>query len=109
MWQAARAELVGTASTTQTQAAGTTVPAGADMYRIATVGNSGDAVTLGFAARPGRRFYFKNAGANTVGIFPGAGDKINAAAVDAVYSLATVKAAYFFCALEGTWEAAVQG
>jgi hypothetical protein len=107
MWQAARSELVGTASTTQTQAGGTTVPAGADLYRIATVSNANDAVTLGFAARPGRRFFFKNAGASTVGIFPGPGDKINAAAVDAVFALATVKMAVFYCALEGTWEAGV--
>jgi hypothetical protein len=109
MLQNTRAELVGAASTTQTQAGGTTVPSGADVYRIATVSNANDAVTLGFAARPGKIFWFKNAGANTVGIFPGSGDKINALAVDAVYALATVKAAVFFCVLEGTWEAAVQG
>jgi hypothetical protein len=107
MWQACRSEAVGAASTTQTQAGGTVVPAGADVYRIATVANANDAVTLGFAARPGRRFMFKNAGASTVGIFPGAGDKFNAAAADAVFALATVKMADVFCVVEGTWEAGV--
>jgi hypothetical protein len=50
---------------------------------------------------------FKNAGASTVGIFPGAGDKFNAAAADAVFALATVKMADVFCVVEGTWEAGV--
>lgn len=89
-----------TAATTQTQAAGT--PITKAISRFATVANAGDAATLP-AARVGDTRIVINAGANSMGVFPASGDKVNALSANAVYAVAAAKTVMFVCAVNGTW------
>ena len=90
-----------TASATQTQAAGTALTT--KINRVVTVVSANDAVTLP-AATAGKEIVVINAHAtNAIGVFPASGDKVNAIAIDAVYALAAVKTAFFFCAVAGQW------
>lgn len=72
-----------TASTTQTQAAGT-VPTAA--YVECTVANASDAITLPRGCA-GQMVVFKG-GANAAKLFPPVGGAINGGTVDAAYTLA---------------------
>jgi hypothetical protein len=76
----------------------------ATFNRVTTVASAADSVMLPVAIA-GSLVFVKNTSANALAIFPSKGDLINAAAVDAVYSLATVKSAIFFCCVNGTWDA----
>ena len=88
-----------TASTTQTQAGGTEL--NYLNYRVSTA-NANDAITLPQGI-PGMRMVIQNATAVAVGVFPALGDKINAVAVNAVYSMATVTSTEFVCTARGQW------
>lgn len=90
------------ASATQTQVAATAMTT--TINRVTIVGTAGDAVKLP-AAVAGKVVIVKNAdAAEAVGVFPATGDAINAAAANAVYSLAALKGVLFFCAVAGTWD-----
>lgn len=69
---------------------------------FATVATTNDSCRLG-AALPGRFRVVINAGTNTLAVFPASGEFINALSVDTAFSVATNKAALFFCAVAGTW------
>ncbi len=90
-----------TASTTQTQAAGVALQSGINAV-TATV--AGDAVKLP-TATVGRTVTVVNVGSNSVGVFPGPGDNVNALAANAVYALAAGKIAQFVAGKSGTWYA----
>lgn len=88
-----------TASTTQTQNGG--LPLNYRNSRV-TVGALNDAVTLPQAIA-GMRMAVRNVSANSIGVFPALGDRINAAAVDAVFVLTTATTAEFTCFAAGEW------
>ncbi len=94
-----------TASTTQTQAAGTAITA--NMARFTTVANNGDAATLPVSV-PGSDIVVINASAtHSMQIFPNAGgtttEQINALGANAAFSLAAAKSVTFYCTLAGQW------
>lgn len=92
------------ASTTQTQAGGTVLDAGTRIFRAITVASAADAFTVGRKAVNGADFIFINAAAaNACGLFPAPGDNFNAAAANAVLSVAANKTVHAFCAVDGTW------
>lgn len=74
-----------------------------DFNRVTTVATAGDSVLLPDAVH-GRSIFVKNTAANSLNVFPKSGENINALAADAAYALATVKAAWFVCCVNGTWE-----
>lgn len=70
-----------TASTTQTQAGGTSL---VDRHNIVSnVANANDAVTIGFGASSGRSITIVNEGVNPLQLFPAADDDINEIGIDA--------------------------
>ena len=86
--------------------------------RFTTVATTGDSAVLP-GAGPGLEFVIKNAGANSMNIFPAAasqggfpgngpnfpsGDAINALAVNTAFALAAGKSVRFFCVAPWTWE-----
>ena len=90
-----------TASTTQTQAAGT--PINRVINRFTTVATAGNASTLPLAS-PGLVLTVINAHAtNAINIFPAVGDAINALATNAAYSLAATKSVTFYCTKALQW------
>lgn len=97
-----------TASATQTQAAGT--PITAMSAQITTCAVAGNAVTL-MPAIAGMEITILNNGANACNVFPASqagggvagGDKINAGAQNAAFSLATATPTVFFCFSTGVW------
>jgi hypothetical protein len=91
------------AGTTQTQAGAIQLDAGTAGHRVGTVATTADAVKLP-PARNGRMLAVKNAGANSMGIFPSPGDTINALSQDAVYACAAAKCVVFICFVDGTWD-----
>ena len=78
-------------------------PVSTNIVRVTTVAVANDSITLP-PAKAGLELWVKNAGANSLNVFPNTGDAINALAANAAYALATVKSAMFFCAVDGTWD-----
>lgn len=83
---------------------GTSLQLSAAISRITTVATVADAVKLPLAA-PGMQLIVCNASANSMGIFPSAGDAVNALGANAVYSLVAGKTAEFYAASGGFWHA----
>jgi hypothetical protein len=69
---------------------------------VANVASAADSVLLP-VSKAGMWLIVKNTHANSLAIFPNTGETINAIAADAVYNLATVKTALFFCVAAGAW------
>ena len=94
-----------TASTGSTQATGVLVTK--SITRVTTVGTAGDALTLPPAA-PGLSLVVINAAAaNSMDVFPAAGDTINALSANAALAVAANKTVLLFCAVAGTWNSIV--
>lgn len=72
-------------------------------YRVTTVANLGDSITLP-PAQPGLILAVTNAAAaNAMNVFPSKGDSINALGVNAAFAMAANKCALFICASTGQW------
>jgi hypothetical protein len=78
-------------------------PLTGDVNRVTTVATAADSVLLP-AAKAGLKLTVINAAAaNSMNVFPAAGDAINAAAANAAQALAAGKADLFVCAVDGVW------
>lgn len=88
-----------TASTTQSQGQ---QPLTTRVNNVATVGTSGDVVTLP-AAEPGLWVVVRNSGANSMQVFPASGDAINALGTDAAISIAASTTRVFFGVSTTLW------
>jgi hypothetical protein len=75
----------------------------AQATRFSVVATAGDSCKLPDADL-GERFVVKNAGAAAMDVFPQSGDKINALATNAAFSVAAGKTCQFFCMVTGTWD-----
>lgn len=76
----------------------------ATITRVTTVATAGDSLTLPKAA-PGLRYKVINkAAANSMNVFPLAGDAINALAVNAAFALAATKSVEFISVGAGIWD-----
>ena len=73
------------------------------LNRVTTVATAADSVMLP-TAKAGMNIFVKNTAANSLNVFPASGDAINALSANAAYALATVKAAFFVCTVDGTWD-----
>jgi len=90
-----------TASATQTQVAGT--PLVTPLNRVVTVASAGNAVTLP-VSKSGMVITVTNAHAtNSIQVFPGLGDAINALGANAAYSVAATKTVQLVCNSAGQW------
>ena len=90
-----------TASTTQTQAAGTAVSLG--FTNVSTVGSSNDAVTFPLSG-PGYWLIITNSAAsNTMKAFPAVGDAINAAGANNAVTVANATTSLYVCTAKGQW------
>lgn len=83
------------------QASATPLPTA--LNRVTTVATAADSVMLPIA-KAGLNIFVKNTSANSLNVFPASGDAINALSANAAYALATVKAAFFVCVVDGTWD-----
>ena len=72
--------------------------------RFTTVATTGDSALLPVAA-PGLHYYVKNAGANSMNVFPNTGDAINALSANTAFALASGKMALFVSMAKGSWDA----
>lgn len=99
-WKGASSQDAITASTTQTQAGGTTITTA--ISRI-TVANGSDAVTLGFSAVAGRSFSIINDSGQTIQLFPKVGDKLNDASANAAVTIADNTVSDYYCPVKGLW------
>lgn len=99
-WKGGSTQDAITASTTQTQAGGTSITTA--ISRV-TVANGSDAVTLGFAAVPGRTFSIINDSGQTIQLFPKLGDKINDALANAAVTIADNTVSDYYCVVAGKW------
>jgi len=95
-----------TASTTQTQAAGTFLSAG--VCYVSTVGTAGDAVTLPYAFH-GRLIEIHNATGNSLQIFPAKSDAIDGGSVDASVNLTNANSPVILRAANATSWIVVNG
>lgn len=94
-----------TASTGSTQATGVLVTTA--VTRVTTVGTAGDSLLLPKAV-PGLSLVVINAAAaNSMDVFPAAGDAINALSGDAALAVAANKTVMLVCAVAGIWNAIV--
>jgi hypothetical protein len=76
----------------------------ATVTRVTTVATAADSVTLPQAA-PGLRYKVINkAAANSLNVFPLAGDAINALSVNAAFALAATKSVEFISVAPGIWD-----
>jgi hypothetical protein len=76
---------------------------GTTFYRVTTVANSNDSVTLPLS-KAGMFLVVTNAHAtNSVNVFPNLGDNINALGTNNAFALAAGKVALFFCVSAGQW------
>lgn len=91
-----------TASTTSDQAGGYLITR--QVTRVTTVGTAGDSLLLPAALAGELRIVFNKAAANSLDVFPGSGDAINALSANAAYALAATKGVIFYCAVAGTWD-----
>jgi hypothetical protein len=81
--------------------------------RFTTVATGGDSALLQ-SANGGLYYFVKNAGAQSMNVFPNpaiwagnvqaGGDKINALGVNAAFALAAGKTVQFICYVDGTWD-----
>jgi len=74
--------------------------------QIATCGTAGDAVTLP-AAKPGRKVWVYNDGAESADVFPASGDNIDEAGANTAKALAADANAEFTCTSAGHWSTIV--
>lgn len=91
-----------TASSTQTQGQ---VPLGHQVNTFSTVATTGDAATLP-PARAGRSCLVVNDGANSMKVFPAAGDKIDAGSANASVNVAAGKRCLFSAEDDAGWASA---
>lgn len=89
-----------TASTTQTQAAGTKLQSG--LNSVSSVANGSDACTMP-QAKPGAVILIANNGGNTMDLFPFLGDTINDAVKNAAVSVADNTLSVYICTTAGLW------
>jgi hypothetical protein len=89
-----------TASTTQTQAAGTDLAYG--LNSVTSVANASDAMTIP-PAKSGCVVVMANNGGNALSLFPASGDAINDAAADAAVSVTDNTLSVYACMTDGTW------
>lgn len=71
--------------------------------RVTTVATEADSVKLPPAV-VGQQVVVKNAGANSMDVFPATGEFIDAGAADAAKAVAAGKACAFYCAVAGKWD-----
>lgn len=76
----------------------------ASVNRVTTVATIGDSVAIP-PALPGAQLVVINAAANSMNLFPSAGDAINALGANAAYAIAGAKTVMLVCAVAGTWNA----
>ena len=94
-----------TASTTQTQAAGTAITK--TISNVTVSGTDGDAITLPTGAL-GRTCILRNSdAAQTIQVFPASGGSINGGAVDASVTLAAGETGFFFDVGGAIWVMAI--
>lgn len=72
--------------------------------RVVTVATAADSVKLP-AAIPGASLTIANRGGASMNVFPQTGEFINALTVNSAFAMANNATSYFFCALEGRWDA----
>lgn len=84
------------------QASGTSL-ADYAMNKFSTVATTADSATLP-KAKQGRLRFVKNAGANSMNVFPASGEVINALAADAAFAVAATKQVIFVCYTDGIWD-----
>jgi hypothetical protein len=72
--------------------------------RVTVVATAGDAVKLPAAVAGAEITIFNKAAANSLNVFPGTGDAINALAANAAYALAATKGVTFVCCTTGFWD-----
>ena len=89
-----------TASSTQTQAAGTKLFHGLNI--VATAGGS-DAVTMPATSVLGSVVILVNHSGQTIQLFPASGGTINAAAGDAAVTVATATTSVYVCGVNKQW------
>ena len=94
-----------TAATGSTQATGVRIENA--ITRVTTVGTAGDSLTLPKAQAGMQCVVINAAAANSMDVFPAAGDAINALAADAALAVAANKTVLLVCAVPGTWNAIV--
>lgn len=92
------AGLTATASGVQ----GNSFPISADISQFTTVTTAADSAVLPVATA-GAKYYVINGSANSMGVFPALGDKVNALSVNAVYALAAGKNVEFICPIALQW------
>jgi hypothetical protein len=71
--------------------------------RFTTVASAADSALLPSAAS-GLTFTIKNGAANSMNLFPGVGDQINAAGANTAFAIAAGKMAQVSCIAPGIWE-----
>ena len=72
--------------------------------RVTTVATAGDAIRMPPATASTYNIVISNAAAvNSMNVFPGVGDAINAGAANAAFAIAAGKTALFTCIVNGTW------
>lgn len=71
--------------------------------RVTTVATIGDSVKLPTAV-PGMMIVVKNAGANSMDVFPATGGTINALSANTAFAMAAAANAVFVCTLAGAWD-----
>ena len=69
---------------------------------VGTVASAADSVLLPKAVR-GAYLVVMNTGANSMNVFPGSGQTVNALAADAAYAVAAAKVVTFFCPTAANW------
>lgn len=73
------------------------------MSRFTVVASANDSATLP-ASKPGMQLTVINAaGANSMNVFPAAGEQINALGANAAFALAAGKTVTFYCTVAGQW------
>lgn len=75
----------------------------ATISRVTTVATAADSVKLPSAKAGCFMVVVNAAAANSMNVFPQTGDAINALAANAAFAMTANKTAYFFCAVNGTW------
>lgn len=70
--------------------------------RVVTVATTADSVLLPTAIN-GRKLECVNSGANSMNMYPQAGEAINALSANAAFAVAAGKVFTAFCPVDGTW------
>jgi hypothetical protein len=82
---------------------GLATPLTAMQNRVTTVASANDSVLLPPSTAGMCITVINAAAANAMNVFPASGDKINALAINAAFSVAAGKTAEFFCTTAGQW------